>query len=71
MALCLLYDIYHRADHALHEYLHHFVAARATRTSVARGELAVLIPRCKTDQCSWLFLLAAFSSMKLAAVWCV
>ena len=30
-ALYLLYMIYHREDHPLHEYLHPFVAARNTR----------------------------------------
>ena len=49
-ALCLLYKIYHRADHPLHEYLHHFVAARNTRGSAAVCELALLIPRCRIDQ---------------------
>ena len=48
-ALCLLYKIYHRAAHPLHEYLHHFVAARSTRASVALGELALVIPRCRID----------------------
>ena len=28
--LCLLYKIYHRADHLLHEYLHHFITAHNT-----------------------------------------
>ena len=30
-ALCLEYEIYYRADHPLHECLHHFVAARNIR----------------------------------------
>ena len=34
-AMCLLYKIYHRADHHLHEYLHHLVVARNTRASAA------------------------------------
>ena len=38
--LYLLNKIYHRADHPLHEYLHHFVAARNTRGSVVLCELA-------------------------------
>ena len=33
-ALFLLYKIYHKADHSLHEYLYHFVAARNTRGSL-------------------------------------
>ena len=32
----------------MNEYLLHFVAARNTRASVALGELAVVIPRCRT-----------------------
>ena len=39
-ALSLLYKIFLRADHFLHEYLHHFIAARNTRASAALGELA-------------------------------
>ena len=48
-SLCLLYEIYHRADHPLHEYLHHFVAARNTRGSAAVCELVLVIPRCRTN----------------------
>ena len=51
-ALCLLYKIYLRADHLLHEYLHHFVAARNTRASADLCDLAWVIPRCRTDQFS-------------------
>ena len=51
-ALCWLYKIYPRADNPLHAYLHHFVAARNTRTSDVRGELPLVIPRFKTDQFS-------------------
>ena len=42
--------IHHRADHSLHEYLRHFVAALNTRASAALCELDLLIPRCRTDQ---------------------
>ena len=63
--LCLLYEIYHRVDHILKEYLNHYVAARNTRTSAALGELALEIPRCKTDQFSRSFLPAAL----LRALW--
>ena len=38
-AWCLLYKIYPRAGHPLHEYLHQFVAARNTRASAALSEL--------------------------------
>ena len=38
-ALCLLYEIYHRAYRPLHEYLPHFVATRNTRASAALCEL--------------------------------
>ena len=51
-ALCLLYEIYHRTDHSLHEYLHHFLAARNTRASAALNELALMIPRWRTDKFS-------------------
>ena len=51
-ALCLLYEIYHTADHALHKYLHNFVASPITRASAALGELVLVIPRCRTNQVS-------------------
>ena len=57
--LCLLYNIYHRADHPLHEYLHNFVASRNTITSAALCELALVIPCSRTDSFSLFFLLAA------------
>ena len=57
--LCLLYKIYHRVDHHMNRYLNHFVVARNTRISVALVELALVIPRCRTDQFSRSFLLAA------------
>ena len=47
-ALCLLYKIYHRVAHSMNEYLSHFVAVRNARASAALGELAVVIPRCRT-----------------------
>ena len=34
------------------KYLHHFVAARNTRTSAALGEFALVIPRKSSDQFS-------------------
>ena len=40
-------------------YLNHSVAARNTRGSAALGELALVIPRCRTDQFSRLFVPAA------------
>ena len=49
-ALWLLYKIYHRAGHPMHEYLYYFVATRNTRASAALAELALLISRCRTDQ---------------------
>ena len=55
----LLYKIYHRADRLMHEYLHNFVAARNTSTLAALGELALVIPRCRTDQIGRSFLPAA------------
>ena len=51
-ALCLLYKIYHRVDYPTNGYLNHFVAARNTRASPALGKLALVIPRCRTDQFS-------------------
>ena len=55
-ALSLLYEIYPREDHPLHEYLHHFVATSNTRASAALCELALLISHCRTDQFSRSFL---------------
>ena len=48
--LCLLYKIYHRVEHPMNEYLNHLVADYNTRSSAALGELAFVIPRCRTDQ---------------------
>ena len=53
-----LYDL-------LHEYLHHFAAARNARGSAALCKLALVIPRCETDQFSQSFLPVA---VKLAAL---
>ena len=53
---CLLYKIYHRAGHPLHEYLQDFIAAYNTRDSAALCELALVIPRCRTDKFSLSFL---------------
>ena len=50
--LCLLYEIYHRANHPLHANLNHFVAAHNTRASAALWELALVIPLCSTDKIS-------------------
>ena len=55
-ALCLPYNIYHRVDHQMNEYLKHFVVARNTRISSALGELSLVIFRCRTDQFSRSFL---------------
>ena len=38
-SLCLLYNIYHRVDQLMNEYLDHFKAARNTRDLAALGEL--------------------------------
>ena len=48
-ALCLLYKVYHRADHSMHEYLHHFVSAHNARAPAAVCEFALGIRRCRTD----------------------
>ena len=57
--MSLLYEIYHRPARHFHEYLHYFVAARNTKASAALDEIALLIPRCRTDQFSQSFLPAA------------
>ena len=49
-AWCLLYKINQKANHPLHKHLQHFVAARITRASTALRELALVIPRCRTNQ---------------------
>ena len=55
-ALYLAYKIFHRADHPMKEYLNRFVADRNSRAlAVSRG-LALVIPRCRTDQFSQSFL---------------
>ena len=41
---------------SMNEYLKHFVAARNTRALVAIDELALAIPRCRSDQLSLSFL---------------
>ena len=43
----------------MHEYLHHFVAARYARVSAALSDLALVVPRCLTDQYSRSFLPSA------------
>ena len=43
----------------MNEYLHHFVATRNIRALAALSELALMIPRCRTNQFSRLFLPAA------------
>ena len=45
----------------MNEYLKPFVAARNTRASATLEELALVIPRCKTDPFSRLFEPAALS----------
>ena len=55
-ALCLLYKICHRVDNSMSEYLNHFVTACNTRASAALDELALVIPRCRTDPFSQSFL---------------
>ena len=49
-ALSLLYKIYHRLGNPINGYLNHFGSARNTRGSAALGELALVIPRYRTDQ---------------------
>ena len=68
-ALCLLHEIHHRADHPLHEYLHHIVAAHITRDSATLCELTLIISCCRTDQFSRSFLPVAVR-LKLAPVGC-
>ena len=53
-ALCLFYKVYHRANHSLH-----FVAACNTRDLAALYELALVIPRCNSNQLCRSFLPAA------------
>ena len=43
------YDIYHRVCHPFHEYIQHFFAVRNTRASSTLGELALVIPCCRTN----------------------
>ena len=45
--------------HTMNEYLNQCLAAPNTRASAALGELALIIPRCGTDQFSPSFLPAA------------
>ena len=42
----------------MHEYLHHFLAARNTGASAAMDELILVIPRRTTDKFSMSFLRA-------------
>ena len=70
-AFSLLYEIYHTADNPMNEYLNNFVAARNTRASAALGELALLIPRCRTDQFSRSFLAAAVRLWNLCRQACI
>ena len=63
--LCLLYNIYHRADHPLYAYLHRFLAACNTRGSAALCELALVILRRRLDQFSRPFLPAVLRTRKL------
>ena len=50
------HKIYHIVDHPMNEYLNHFVTARNARASPALGEIALVIPRCRTDPFSRSFL---------------
>ena len=43
----------------MNKYLKHFIAARNTRALAALGELALVNPRCRTDQLSRSFVPAA------------
>ena len=58
---CLVFalKIHHEVNHLINEHLKHFVAARDTKTSVALGELTLVIPRCRTDYFCRSFLSAA------------
>ena len=49
----------YRVVHPMNEYLNHFVATRSTRASTALRELALVMPRCTTDQFTRSFLPAA------------
>ena len=40
-ALCLVFEIYHRVDHPIKEYLKHFRAPRNTRASAALAEFGL------------------------------
>ena len=53
------FKIYYRVDQPMNEYLNYFVAARITRASAAISELALVIPRFRTDQFYRSFLTAA------------
>ena len=66
-ALCLLYEVHHRVDHPINEYLNHFVAGCNTRASAALGKLVLVIHRCKTDNSVGCFSLLLFA-VELAAV---
>ena len=59
-ALWLLYKIYYRADHFLHEYVHHFDTARNIRVSATLCQVALVIPRCRTSQFSSFFYLCCY-----------
>ena len=62
---CFLYMVDHRVDLSLTEYLNYFVSAHNTRASGALDELALVIPRCRTDQLSRSFLPAAGGLLNL------
>ena len=55
----LLYEVYHRVDRPMNEYLYHFVSARNSISSRAFGELALVIPLCRISQVSRSFMPAA------------
>ena len=54
--LCFCSKIYHRVDRPMKEYLKQFVAVRNTGASVALGEFALVIQRCRIDQFNGSFL---------------
>ena len=66
---CWLCKIYYKANTPMHEYLNNFVAARDIRASVALGEIALLMLRCRTEIHS--VVSACLFSVELAAFGCV
>ena len=56
LVFCVCSIRFIRVDHPMNEYLKHLDATRNTRASAAVGELALVIPFCRTDQFSPSFL---------------